>query len=75
MLTSPSGICRKRVPSAWNESTSPVQLNSYAPSPGRGFSRPRAASARSTLRATPAPEVTSVTPRPSVRWSIGATRG
>ena len=39
------------------------------------FSDPRAASARSTLRATPLPADTSVTPRPSIRCSIGAHSG
>ena len=73
--TSPSGICRKRVPSAWNGVDIAGAAESIRPLAGRGFSRSRAANARSTLRATPSPEVTSVTPRPSMRCSIGATSG
>ncbi len=44
--TSPSGICKKRVPRARKDSTSPVHRNRYAPSPRRGLrSRARPAHA------------------------------
>src|SRR5207253_9160584 len=73
--TTPSGICRKRAPSSWKASVSPVHRKRYAPSPERGLPSSRVLKTCSTWRASAAPELTSTTSGPSSLCNSGLISG
>ena len=63
------------MPEARSDSGSPEVRKRYSPSSVPGLPSPRLPSTCSTWRATGSPELTIVTLRPSIRWSIGRISG